>query len=424
MVPRFLMRGSNTLFWLLVICIIGWAVGSKEFDENERDAYYKWFGLTRKTFDGQELQRSYRRLARQYHPDKNDSPGAQEIFQKIAKAYDTLNDDNKRALYNHGGVKAVDGAAGGSGGQADYDFAAKVFESVFGNFFSGGGGAGGGGSGGDDGIFGDFFGHGGGRRRQPGRGPNSQTELAVSLETLFKGGSAFLEYNRIKVCGKCEGTGAADIKAVRPCHKCRGQGIRVIMEQLGPMFIQQRQVPCEECHGRGKIFDKPCKECDGQRLHRHQERLKIDIEPGTRDGEVLTFRGMSDEHPERQTGDLLVILRTKEHSFYQRDGINLYAQVPISLKQALLGFTISIPRLDGSTFTLKRSGITQTDHVETVKGMGMPVKGSKKRGDLFVKLKVILPTNLSAKQIASIDGFLPGSTTITFQPVEDPHDEL
>ena len=413
-----------TFLVLLVICTIGLVLGSEKYDEKEPGAYYKWFGLDPRRFDEQELQKAYRKLARQYHPDKNKDPGAKEIFQKVAKAFDVLNDKQKRELYNRGGAEAVDGAAGGSGAYADHDFASKIFESVFGNFFGGGGGRG---EDDEDGFFGDFFGHGGRRRSGgPAKGPNGQTELVVSLETLFKGGNVFLEYHRIKVCGGCGGSGAADPKSVRACQKCKGQGMYITVEQLGPMFIQQRQVQCEACRGRGRLFDRPCGKCDGQRALRQPERLKLEIEPGMRGGEVLAFEEMADEHPDRKAGDLLVILREQEHAFYRRDGIHLYAQVPINLGQALLGFELRIPQLDGTPLAVKRRGITQNDHVERIAGRGMPIRGSaERRGDLFVAFKVVLPTKLSAEQTKVIQGLFPHAIEPqSFEPVDEPHDEL
>lgn len=389
------MRGS--FFWLAALLVLSvWALD--ELDENVKDAYYKWFDMTRQSFDKNDLASKYRKVARQYHPDKNKQEGAEQLFYKINKAFDVLNDDKKRALYNRGGVKAVDESASFGGAQDQQRYAQDIFRKMF------------------DGMFDmdDFFG-GGGSRGRP-RGATSQTELAVTLEDLFVGKSMQIEYTRTKLCAHCKGTGSDDPQDVKTCPKCKGAGAYIAVQQVAPGFIQQVQMRCDKCSGRGRTFDKPCSRCHGQRLTRESETVEISIPPGTKDGEVFRFPEMADEHPDRETGDLAVIIRTKENPVYQRDGANLYASVELTLRQALLGFKISLPQLDGEPLQLARSETTQNAFVERIPNGGMPTKGSSKRGDLFVRYQVVLPPKLSKEQRSLLEKALPG---------QDPdHDEL
>lgn len=389
------------LFVLIVQATV--AVAAEKFDENERDAYYKWFGLTRQSFTKEELATQYRKLARKYHPDKNKEEGAEESFYKISKAFDVLNDDNKRTRYDKFGPKAVeDGAASA----ADHsEFAHDIFRKMFSNFFD----------------FDDLAGGGGTRK-----GPASKTELLVSLETLFTGGKIKLDYNRIKVCAKCHGSGANDPKDVKTCHKCRGHGAYIEAYQIAPGFVQHVQRECDVCAGRGRTFSKPCGHCAGKQVRREDETVRVDIPAGAGDQEVFRFEGMADEHPERPAGDLVVVLRREEHPFYSRDGIHLYCDVAITLKQALLGFKVTLEQLDGTPLPIKRTEVTQNGFVLRVQGAGMPIKGEKRRGDLFVKFKVLLPLKLSQEQRTILEKNLPGPRDFS-HPLANAapeHDEL
>jgi DnaJ-related protein SCJ1 len=379
------------LFLFLVLALV--QAVAPEFDENVKDAYYKWFGLTRQTFNKEELARQYRKLARQYHPDKNKTEGAEETFYKISQAFDVLNDDQKRPRYDRGGAKAVDDSTGGHNHARYDDIFRKMFDDMFdmGDIFGGGGGGGG--------------------RRGKNRGPSSQTELAVTLEDLFTGRTMFVEYTRVKLCTKCQGTGAHDPKEVKECTKCKGMGSYIAVQQVAPGFIQQMQMRCDKCEGRGSIFGKACRECSGQRVGREQEKIEVVIPPGASDGEQFRFSEMADESPDRETGDLIVVIRTEEHSVYQRDGIHLYITVDLTLREALLGFKKDIAHLDGTTFEIAHKEPTQGDFVERLVGQGMPRKDSTKRGDLFVKYRVILPSKISRDQSVLLDKVFPMPVT-------------
>lgn len=344
------------------------------FDENAKDSFYDWFGLSRKSFDKEELTTKYRKLARQYHPDKNKEEGAAEIFYKITKAFDVLNDDEKRALYNRGGIKAVDGGAG-EGQQQQQQYAHDIFRRMF--------------------NMDDIFGGGGGG---PARGPSGQAEMEVTLEDMFTGKAIEFTFSRTKICGHCQGSGGQKAGDVKKCTRCGGAGAIIIQKSLGPGFVQRFQMACDVCHGKGSIVKEVCTTCMGERVVREVERLTVTVERGSKDGEQVIFEGMADETPGRETGDLIIILKTSEHDTYQRDGINLYVDVDLSLRQALFGFRINVPQLDGKAFFVERTEVTQNGHVDRLPNGGMPRKAMSKRGDLFVKYRVILPPTLTDKQ--------------------------
>lgn len=389
--------------WLLVLYFV-LGQTAEQFNEKEKDAYYKWFGLNRRDFKKDELATQYRQLARKYHPDKNKEAGAEEKFYKISKAFDVLNDDNKRARYDRFGVEGVE-----EGGAAEHaGFAHDIFNSMFSDMFN------------VHDMFGGGGGGGGGRK-----GPASKTELRVSLETLFMGGNIKIEYNRIKSCDKCSGTGAHDPKDVKTCPKCRGQGAYIAVHQIAPGFVQQVQRECESCGGRGRTFSKTCGKCAGKRVHRADETVVVEIPAGASDQGMFRFDGMADENPDRAAGDLIVALQREEHPLYARDGIHLYCDLVITLKQALLGFKLTIPQLDGKPLEVSRTEITQNDLVVRIKGAGMPVVGGKGRGDLFVKFKVLLPLKLGQEQRKALERLLPGPIDSGHtKDVTHDHDEL
>lgn len=401
-----------TLAWLLVVMLLvrgvsssappggeeGEPINAAKFDEKEHDAYYKWLGVSRENFNKQTLASNYRKLARQYHPDKNKASGAQEVFLKITKAFNTLNDDSKRRLYDIHGYKAAD-AEGAGGEKFTADFAFNFFK-MFEEMFEGGGGD-------DDPLF-DILGGGGGggrRRGRRGRGPTSQMDLPANLEDLYTGKKVKVAYTRTKLCTQCKGTGARNPESVVNCQKCSGRGVYIAVRQMGP-FIHQSQETCDVCSGRGRIYKEKCSKCEGARVLRSEEELEVDIAPGASSGDLLRFPGQADEHPDVETGDLIIVLRTAPHSRFQRDGSHLYTTVHLTLRHALLGFDRTLPQLDGSRLSLRRTEITQSGLVVRIPGAGMPTRDGR-HGDLYVEYKVVLPTHLSKDQRLQLERILP-----------------
>lgn len=335
-----------------------------DFDENEKDAYYKWFGLSRRTFDKDALASAYRKKAKQYHPDKN--PENKDVFYKIARAFDTLSDDNKRAAYDRGGPSAVDGAGGPQGGA---DFAHDIFARMF--------------------NFGGPF---GGARGKP-RGPDARMDIEVTLEDIFAGTVKEVPFTRQAVCVHCQGSGADDAPgSVATCTTCRGSGVLVHEQQIMPGFVQRSQGPCPACGGQGRRVAKACPKCRGSRVLASSENLSVRIPAGAPEGHAVVFPGMSEERPGADTGDLAVVLRTKPHGMYRRDGANLYATVHIPLSQAIAGFVHEMKDLGGTALRISRTEVTQPGHVEAVPGAGLPVfNGGSSRGTLYVEFRVVLP---------------------------------
>lgn len=356
------------------------------FDKNVKNAYYTWFNMTPGNINKRDLASTYKKLAKNYHPDKNKSPEAQDIFNKISTAFYVLNDDKQRALYDQFGVRAVDEHAAGGGGSGfdETRFAQDIYSKMFRDLFD----------------MQEFL---GGRGRRA-RGPDSQTGLLVTLEDMFQGKSVHLEYTRTRKCSHCKGTGADNPDKVETCDKCAGSGTYMTIQRLSIGVIQQL-VTCDQCQGRGTVFKKVCRVCQGQRLQQAVETVEVKVPIGTRDGDTQSFEGMAHEEVRGEAGDLIVIFREKSHGRFERDGIHLYTTLPLTVREALLGFSRTIPHLDGSSLALARSDvITQPGFVERIRGAGMPRKDSpEERGDLFVRYEVVLPKALSAEQRVLID---------------------
>lgn len=398
------MRLVSCLFLPLLASLFSTVIGLiKDLPKD----YYEIFGMTRETFDKDTLQRSYRKMAKQYHPDKNkDDKDAEKKFIQIAKAFEVLSDDAKRQMYDRFGAEHVDqmnarGGAGAGRQSYDFNFADEIFKQFFGGGFGGGGGS--------DGE--DFFGGGRGRRRS--RGSDAKMELRISLEDAYKGTTYKAEISRQTLCKKCNGTGAKNPDAVRTCDACRGSGVRVIMRPLGPGMVQQIQMQCDKCGGRGKMVGEPCGSCKGRQISRGQQTLNLEIKPGCPDGHTIKLSGMADEAPDQDTGDLYVQVHVDEHPKWIRDGPNLYTTVYLTLREGLLGFdSLELTHLDGRKIkskALQRTDlVTQPDEVIRIEGEGMPIhESSGLKGDLFVTFKLALPPKLTSSQKKAIEAAFP-----------------
>lgn len=374
--------------------------------------FYEIFDIDPKQFKREDtreeakkdLVKAYRKLAQKWHPDKNQGDKeAEKKFIEITKAFEVLKDDEKRNIYDRYGEEGVDKASEGGGGAGYGGFSHA--EDIFRQFF--------------DGDFADFFGGGmggggGGGRRGPQRGPDAKMEVEISLEEACKGKTMQSEFPRQLRCTKCNGTGAKDPKSVKECPDCRGKGSRIVVQQLAPGFIQQMQVHCQKCAGKGRIVGAACGECQGQRVKRGKGSITINIPPGCPHGHHLHFPGQSDEQAELESGDLYVLVSIQEHPKYRRDGAHLYVDVYLTLAEALLGFEKKLTHLDDRKLTIKRKEVTQPGYTQVMKEEGMP-RISGGRGDLYVTFQVVLPENLSKSQINDL-------TKLLKPPIE--HDEL
>ena len=335
--------------------------------------YYEVLNITR-TATEQEIKSSYRKLAMQHHPDRNpDNPHAEEKFKECTEAYSVLIDSNKRARYDQFGHAGVDGGSG-FGGFDPSNFA--DFGDIFGD------------------IFGDLFGMGGGRRgRGAQRGGDARADLTLTFEEAAFGKKTQVKVRRYETCEQCRGTGAAPGKSATTCSTCRGHG--QVRYQQGFFSIART---CPECQGAGRVISDPCSKCKGETRVMRERTVDANVPAGVEDGTRIRYQGQGDFGPGgAPAGDLYVVLHVKEHSFFEREGKDLYCSMPISFTQAALGDEIVIPTLDGD-HRLKVPEGTQSGTTFRIRGKGLPALQSSGKGDLFVKIRVQTPSRLSRRQ--------------------------
>jgi len=336
--------------------------------------YYEVLGVSR-TAAEQEIKSAYRKLALQYHPDRNpDNPEAEERFKECSEAYAVLADTEKRARYDRFGHAGVNGGAQGFGG-----FDATVFndfQDIFGDLFG----------------FGDMFGQ-GRRRSRAQRGADLREDLTLEFEEAVFGVTKQIDVRRHEECEPCKGTGVAPGKQPITCTTCAGHG--QVRYQQGFFSISRT---CSTCGGSGKLVVDPCTQCRGQGRVTRERTVTVKVPAGVEEGARILYSnegeaGIAGGPP----GDLYVVLHAKDHAFFERDGKNLHCMVPISMSQAALGAEIKVPTLEGEE-TLKIPEGTQTGANFKLKNKGVPVLNGRGRGDLFVEVKVQTPSKLSKRQ--------------------------
>ncbi len=349
---------------------------------SKRD-YYEILGVTKGT-NAQELKSAYRKLAMQYHPDRNpDNPEAEKKFKEISEAYDVLKDDQKRAAYDQFGHQAFEGGGAGFGGARGFsgDFSsafADVFDDLFGEFMGARrpGGPGGGG--------------------QPGRarGADLRYNMEISLNEAFAGKKAQIQVPRTATCDRCDGSGAEPGSKPVTCPTCSGLG--KVRATQGFFTIERT---CPKCGGTGRIVKDPCKKCRGAGRVEVEKSLSVTIPPGVEDGTRIRLQGEGDAGVRGgPNGDLYIFLSIASHPLFERESANLYCRVPISFTTAALGGEVEVPTLSGSRAKVKIPEGTQTGRTFRLKGLGMPVLRSDQVGDLFVLAEVETPQKLTKKQ--------------------------
>jgi molecular chaperone DnaJ len=339
--------------------------------------YYEVLGVQRDC-DEQSLKGAYRKLALQYHPDRN--PGdhsAEEKFKEAAEAYSVLSDGQKRAAYDRFGHQGVATAAGGGFDTNGFPDLGDILNDMFG--FG----------------VGDMFGtnRGGQRRTRAQRGEDLRYDLEIGFEDSMRGLTADIQVPRLEECGRCKGKGAEPEDGMTVCPTCRGRG-EVIYQQA---FLQVRR-SCSMCNGRGQIVRRPCKECKGDCYLRRERKLKVNIPAGVDNGTQLRLSqegqpGANGGPP----GDLYVVLKVAEHPVFDRRKSDLYCLVPINLAQAVLGAAVDILTFDGLQ-TVKIPEGAQPGMRLRMKGLGVPNLNSSGRGDLYVQLDVRVPQKLTREQ--------------------------
>ena len=358
----------------------------------EKRDYYEVLGIGKNATDA-EIKSAYRKLAKKYHPDLN--PGdkdAEEKFKEVNEANDVLSDPDKRKRYDQFGFAGVDpnygagqpggGFGGGFGGAGGVDLG-----DIFGDLFGGGG-------------FGGFGGFGGSTRSNPNaprKGHDIQANVILTFEEAAHGCAKKVTLNRQQTCPDCNGNGCAPGTSPETCTECGGRGY-VVTQQRTPFGVMQTQSPCPRCQGRGKIIETPCPTCGGQGRVRRAETLGINVPAGIDDGQVLNIPGKGNAGQNGgPAGDLQIQVSVRPHPLFERDGFNIWYELPLTYAQAALGAEVDIPTLDGKqSFTVKAG--TQPGDVLRVKGKGIPYLNGRGTGDLLLKISVEIPRNLSSEQ--------------------------
>ena len=338
---------------------------------SKRD-YYEVLGVE-KAADEKDIKKAYRRVAMKYHPDRNpDDPDADEKFKEATEAYDVLMNAEKRAAYDRFGHSGVDPSMGGGG----FGAGGGSFSDIFGD------------------VFGDIFGGGGGRGRGgPQRGSDLRYTLDISLEDAVKGTTVEIRVPTLATCDECDGSGARKGSSPVNCTTCGGIG-QVRMQQG---FFQVQQT-CPTCRGRGKMISAPCGKCHGQGRVEKRKTLSVKVPPGVDTGDRIRLSGEGEAGPDGgPPGDLFVQMSVRQHPIFERDGKNLYCEVPITFVDAALGGELEVPTLDGRV-KLKIPAETQTGKLFRLRGKGVkPVRGGAV-GDLLCRAVVETPVNLNKKQ--------------------------
>ena len=346
--------------------------------------YYDLLGVS-KSADEKEIKSAFRKLAMQYHPDRNPGDDAAEHkFKEINEAYEVLKDADKRAAYDRFGHAAFDQSGGfGPGGGFGNDFSSSMSD-IF------------------DDLFGEFMGgrRGGGRGGRQ-RGADLRYNMEITLEEAFHGKTAQIRVPTSVTCETCSGAGAkAGTKPVT-CRTCGGAG--KIRASQGFFTIERT---CPTCQGRGETIEDPCEKCGGSGRVTQERTLSVNIPAGVEDGTRIRLSGEGEAGVRGgPAGDLYIFLSLKPHEFFQRDGADIFCRVPLSMTQASLGGQFEVPTLDGEKQRVKVPEGTQTGKQFRLKGKGMPVLRSSHFGDMYIQVVVETPRNLSRRQRELLEEF-------------------
>lgn len=346
--------------------------------------YYEVLGVAKSATDD-EIKKAYRKLAMQYHPDRNrGNEEALEKFKEATEAYEVLSDKEKRQTYDQFGHAGLDSSGMGGGGFNPNNFSG--FEDIFGDF------------GGFGDIFSSFFGGGGGRRRGGSssamRGHDLRYDMEIEFNEAAFGADKKISIERDETCSECKGSGAAGNAGSEVCPDCGGAG--QVRRVQGFFSVN---TTCQRCRGEGRIIKNPCRKCGGSGLETRNRTIAVHIPAGVNNGAQLKLRGEGEGGVRGgSNGDLIVVLHVAPHRYFERHGNDLICEVPVSLAQAALGADIQVLNLEGQRVKLKVASGTQTGTVLRLRGMGVPFLNRSGRGDLLVKLLVRTPVSLNAKQ--------------------------
>ena len=357
--------------------------------------YYQVLGVSRDA-DDKAIKSAFRKLAKEYHPDRNQGDAdAEANFKEVNEAYEVLKDSQKRAAYDQLGHAAFDGGGFGGGGAGfDSDFGASMSD-IF------------------DDLFGDFMGQGGARRqktrRSQERGSDLRYNMEISLADAYTGKSAEIKVPSSVQCETCNGTGAKKGTAPVVCSACGGLG--KVRASQGFFTIERT---CAQCHGRGEVITDPCPDCSGTGRITKERVLSVNIPEGVEEGTRIRLAGEGEAGMRGgPAGDLYIFLSIAPHEIFSRDGADIFCRVPISMITAALGGQIDVPTVDGERTRMKVPEGTPTAKQFRLKGKGMPVLRSKDWGDMYVQVEVETPKNLTRRQKELLKDFEKASSEET-----------
>lgn len=348
--------------------------------------YYEVLGVERGA-DADAIKRAYRKLALQYHPDRNNgSAEAEDKFKELTEAYEVLKDPDRRSAYDRFGHAGVKGGAGAGYSGFSFHDALEIFMRDFGAF----------------GVD-DLFGGGGGGRARRGPGPRKGVDMRVtlplSLEDVAAGVTRKLRIDRQDACTGCDGSGAAAGSAPVRCQTCGGAGeVRRVQRSFLGQLVSV--MPCPECGGEGQRIEQPCSECGGRGVEPATREIEVTVPPGVSTGDYLTLRGQGNAGVRGGArGDILVVLEVEDDPRFLRDGADLIHELPITFSQAALGAELEVPTI-GGTARLKIAPGTQSGRLLRMRGRGLPHLQGAGRGDMIIRVVVWTPTSLSPEQEA------------------------
>lgn len=337
--------------------------------------YYEVLGVSRDA-DAGAIKSAYRKLAMEYHPDRNGGCKENEgKFKAVSEAYDCLKDPQKRAAYDRFGHAAFQNGGGGHPG-AEFGDIGDIFETIFGQAFGGG-------------------------HQQARRGADLRYDMEVTLEEAFHGKSTEIAIEVSQSCETCHGSGATPGTGRRRCNLCSGYG-KVRAKQ--GFFVVERD--CPNCQGRGEVIESPCRTCRGEGRVDKPQKLAVEVPPGVDSGTRIRLSGKGEAGPRgAPPGDLYIFVHVKPHAIFTREGTTLLTRVPVSFTTAALGGSMDLPGIDGETVTLTIPAGLQSGEQLRQRGAGMPVLQGRGRGDLVVELMVETPTRMSKEQRALLEQF-------------------
>lgn len=340
--------------------------------------YYEILGVARGA-TADELKKAYRKLAKEYHPDRNaGDKTAEQKFKEINEAYDVLKDEQKRAAYDRYGHAAFQGGMGGGGGGPGPGF-------DFGSTFSD--------------IFEDLFGEFTGRRPGAGtghasRGADLRYNLQITLEEAFKGKQENIRITTAVVCDSCHGSGGEKGSKPIPCPTCHGSGR--VRSQQGFFTIERT---CHNCHGSGQVIKDPCRQCAGSGKVRKERTLAVNIPAGVEEGTRIRLAGEGEAGVRGgPSGDLYIFVSIKPHKLFRRENDDIHCRVPIKMTTAALGGTIEVPTIDGTRVKVNVPEGTQSGHQFRLRGKGMSIMRATGRGDMYIHAMIETPVHLNKKQ--------------------------